>query len=166
MRPRWLLLVLAAGALIWALLIVYGSRAWAGESIESLTSTKTAHRLKTPLEYDLWRGLVIRDGDAKEYLRQWKRAKSKVEIRTATVVETITLPCPPPGGEEAPAAADPPSARPILAAGLVGLGLGVAAAGAGLETPEARSAALIAGGTSAALGVLLAAYDEIAGWFL
>jgi len=106
LRTAGLLLFCAAVWILLLLFVVPKACATTGPrpSIQILTSTLTALRLHSELEFELWEGLIKRDGEAKitdrELLKCRKGRRSvqqKLEIRTVTVSAALQVPdCPDP----------------------------------------------------------------------
>ena len=120
----------------------------------------TAACAETPMtaqEETLWRAMVVAEEAAIEAEAELAACERKLAARSGTTALALTSPAPAAGTTVF-------AVRPVLAAGLVGLGLGAAATGAGLEQPEQRTIALAVGGGAAGLGLVLIIIDVIAGW--
>ena len=111
----------------------------------------------TESELFLWRAMVVAEEDAMKAEAKLAACDRKLAARSGTTALALTSPAPAAGTTVF-------AVRPVLAAGLVGLGLGAAATGAGLEQPDQRTVALAVGGGAVGLGLVLVAIEVIGGW--
>jgi len=136
---------------VWGVIMALAGKAFGGQSVDALTSTRTTSRILTPLEGDLFRALVITRADLDARTAELDGCSKKLAARDRIPERTI----PPPAATAASPV--PPLGLPV-AAGLAGLGGGLLIGGvAGRNEPitvvgigTIGAAALVAIGTAIA----------------